>query len=223
MQYNVKETKNKRIQVGHIPLVAHWFTSDQPEEDKGYIEIHFGRFYQLHEELAIKPFQECMGTIQAFTNVKVVKLNPHILDKADQYETYISFRVDLPFGPIISLFITLKREPKKTKHIRLSEQQSYLKAKKICAYEYTLTATGTPLLQTQIDNTINNANVIYNATLLLPKYSEFDIEKGDIYHEHIAEVFIKNNYNHGFHKPLSEAFDYLSHYIHRVTQSNEQK
>ena len=140
-----------------------------------FSRIEFGQFYKSHEELVIKPFENKVAELMDTTkDIKVTRLAPPIHDKEACPKSNIVFRVDLPFGPIVSLFIRLSPFGKCDLYTT-TEQQEYLESYRIYADKYTLTVTGTPLLQTNINNT-NMYNVpIYNTNLLIPKFSDLEM------------------------------------------------
>lgn len=200
----------------NIPLQVTEFTPRAGDYSVNpFARIQFGQFYMPHEELMIKPFQEHMIKLGELKDIKVVKLDLPICDKESSPENDIRFRVDLPFGPIVSLFINLRNAYAHSDLYTTTEQQKYLESHRIYANAYNLTVTGTPLLQTNINNSNLYYVPIYNTRLLIPEFSEFRNEKSKEYN---AETFIKKHYNNGCHKPLHEAFEYITHYIKRVTQ-----
>ena len=180
-----------------------------------FSRIEFGQFYKPHEELVIKPFENKVAELMDTSKgIMVARLAPPIHDKEACPTSNIVFRVDLPFGPIVSLFIRLFPYGKSDLYTT-TDQQEYLESYRIYTDNYSLTVTGTPLLQTNINNSNLYCVQIYNTTLRIPKFSDFRNEKSKEYN---AETFIKKHHNNGCHKPLREAFEYIKHYIKRVTQ-----
>lgn len=199
-----------------IPLQVTEFTPRAGDYSvEPFSRIEFAQFYKPHEELVIKPFENKVAElIDTTKDIKVTRLAPPIQDKEACPKNNMVFRVDLPFGPIVSLFIRLSPYGKCDLYTT-TEQQEYLESYRIYADKYTLTVAGTPLLQTNINNTNLYCVPIYNTNLLIPKFSDFRNEKSKKYN---AETFIKKHHNNGCHKPLQEAFDYINHYIKRVIQ-----
>lgn len=212
--------KKTQQSVAGLPIVISEYRPFKASEYRGsFCRLEFGEFFEPTrcERLGFEPFQTHLKALGDLPNVKVTMLTNQFADP----NTIQTVRVDLPHGPIVSLFIALS-EQKESKDSYLSNEKfeygEYLKAKRIKSNIFNLNVSGSPLLLTSIPETNKPRVAIHYAQLYLPQYSEIKTT-GTLSESEIKEhcdTFILNHYNNLFLQPLNEAFEYLTHYITRV-------
>lgn len=214
----VKETQHN---ISGLPIVITEYRPLQASDYRGrFCRLQFGEFFEPTrcERLGFEPFQAHLKKLGDLPNVKVTMLTSQFEDP----NTIQKVRIDLPHGPIVSLFIALSEQSGGLKDSYLSNEKfecgEYLKAKRIYSNIFNLNVSGSPLLLTSIPETTRPRAGIHYSQLYLPQYSEMKtagiLSKSEI-KDH-CDTFILNHYNNLFLKPLNETFDYLTHYITRL-------
>lgn len=214
----IKKTQHS---VSGLPIVISEYRPLQASEYRGrFCRLEFGEFFEPTrcERLGFEPFQTHLKKLGDLPNVKVTMLT----NQFDDPNTIQTVRVDLAHGPIVSLFIALS-EMRELKDSCLSNEKfecgEYLNAKRICSNIFNLNVSGSPLLLTSIPETNKPRFGVHYSQLYLPQYSEMKTT-GTLSESEIkdhCDTFILNHYNNLFLQPLNEAFDYLTHYITRLT------